>query len=65
MNIKLYFLSISDIMLLVASAMFDGYLRTIGLTIGIIVGILTIIKLWYDIKLGKLERKIKEKKLKD
>ncbi len=65
MNIKLYLLSFADISLIIASLFSDIDLdiKRSAAIIGIVVGILTTLKLWQDIKIRKLDRKIKEKKL--
>lgn len=61
---KLYIESALTLIILITSAVLDGYLKTAGLFIGIIVGILTILKIWKDYRLKKIEIELKEIELK-
>ncbi len=68
MNLRLYTLSFADVVLIVASLFtdIDPILRSFGLLVGVIVGILTAMKLWQDFKIRKEEyRQLKTKNKQD
>ena len=61
MNHKLYAVSIADIALIGFSifAEIEFELRVVGLLIGLVVGVLTVLKLVTDLKIRRIEHKMK------
>ena len=64
---RLYAISIGDILFLAFSVVadLDPYLRTGGLIVGIVVGIVTAMRMWQDFKVRRIEAKLKEIELKE
>lgn len=67
MNVRLYFTAIGDLALIAFSFMadIDPILRSLGLVVGLAVGVFTLVKLYHDIKLKSLDLELKRKELKN
>lgn len=64
MNIsKLYVTALGDLALLMFTLLadIDPILRTLGLLVGLAVGIFTLVKLYHDIRLKRIEIELKKK----
>jgi hypothetical protein len=62
---RLYATALGDLALLIFSLMadIDPVLRMIGLIVGLVVGVFTLAKLYYDIRLKRIEIDLKKKEL--